>query len=420
MRGCLIALSIALLVLAADGAAATANTTAADPRQQLALIEQIRAQLGSNLADALAAQQQLQKSLQENAAQQQVVRGNIADSEAKIAELDAQIQEAMRHEAALVQRIETERTQLRQLARAIYVEPSSVLVLLGQSQSLSDLLTRIADLGVAGNRASDLKSSLARDLEALQEERKKEQAARDEQLQQRDQLNSQLSQLLALHKQQEKSMAALETKIAETRRELSLLRWQSAQLAQQVTDMLQQQQDAIIAAAMQSVWTQLQLWSESNNVGQIATSAGHSTRYRFIWPEPAAQISQAFGPSRFWFEPAYGGYSHFHTGIDLVEPFGSAVYAADDGVVALVGTSGSGYGKYVVIAHAGGLATLYGHLSAALVRVGQTVNQGQTIGLEGSTGNSTGPHLHFELRIGQKPVDPTPYLPPGAPSAFTG
>ena len=420
MRGWLVALMLAVVVLAADGAAATASTAAPDPRQQLAVIEQIRAQLGSNLADALAAQQQLKRSLQENAAQQQVVRDNIADIEAKIADLDAQIQEAMRREAQLAQRIDTERTQLRQLARAIYVEPSSVLVLLGQSQSLSDLLTRIADLGVAGNRASELKSSLARDLEALQEERRKEQAARDEQLQQRDQLNSQLSQLLALHKQQEKSVADLETKIAETRSELWQLRWQSAQLAQQVTDMLQQQQDAIIAAAMQSVWTQLQLWSESNNVGQIAASPGHSTRYRFIWPEPAAQISQPFGPSSFWFEPAYGAYPHFHTGIDLVEPFGSAVYAADDGVVALVGTSGSGYGKYVVIAHAGGLATLYGHLSAALVRVGQTVNQGQTIGLEGSTGNSTGPHLHFELRIGQKPVDPTPYLPPGAPSAFKG
>jgi murein DD-endopeptidase MepM/ murein hydrolase activator NlpD len=420
MRGCLIALALALLVLAGDGAAATANTTAADPRQQLALIEQIRAQLGSNLADALAAQQQLQRSLQENAAQQQVVRGNIADTQAKIADLDAQIEDAMRREAMLAQKIETERSQLRQLARAIYVEPSSVLVLLGQSQSLSDLLTRIADLGVAGNRASELKTSLARDLEALQEERKKEQAARDEQLQQRDLLNTQLSQLLALHKQQEKSMADLETKIAETRWELSRLRWQSAQLAQQVTDMLQQQQDAIIAAAMQAVWTQLQLWSESNNVGQIGTSAGHSTRYRFIWPEPAAQISQPFGPSPFWFEPAYGAYPHFHTGIDLVEPFGSTVYAADDGVVALVGSSSSGYGKYVVIAHSGGLATLYGHLSAALVRVGQTVNQGQPIGLEGSTGNSTGPHLHFELRIGQTPVDPTPYLPPGAPSAFKG
>jgi len=73
-----------------------------------------------------------------------------------------------------------------------------------------------------------------------------------------------------------------------------------------------------------------------------------------------------------------------------------------------------------VIAHAGGLDTLYGHLSAALVKPGQTIGQGQTIGLEGSTGNSTGPHLHFELRINQKPVDPSPYLPPGAPSGFKG
>jgi murein DD-endopeptidase MepM/ murein hydrolase activator NlpD len=55
-----------------------------------------------------------------------------------------------------------------------------------------------------------------------------------------------------------------------------------------------------------------------------------------------------------------------------------------------------------------------------LVKVGQRVNQGQPIGLEGSTGNSTGPHVHFELRIKNQPVDPTPYLPPGAPSAFKG
>ncbi|MFI4971859.1 MAG: M23 family metallopeptidase, partial [Hyphomicrobiales bacterium] len=141
-------------------------------------------------------------------------------------------------------------------------------------------------------------------------------------------------------------------------------------------------------------------------------------KYRFIWPEPQAQISQPFGPSQLALEPPYGGYPHFHTGIDMIEPFGSPVYAADDGVVALVGSSTSGYGNYVVIAHAGGLDTLYGHLSAALVKAGQAVTQGQTIGLEGSTGNSTGPHLHFELRINQKPVDPTLYLPPGAPSSF--
>jgi len=169
---------------------------------------------------------------------------------------------------------------------------------------------------------------------------------------------------------------------------------------------------------MQSVWTQVQLWTQSNNVGQIATSAGHSTKYRFIWPEPHAQISQPFGPSALWYEPAFGGYPHFHTGIDMTEPFGSPVYAADDGIVALVGSSSSGYGNYVVIAHSGGLDTLYGHLSTALVKPGQLVVQGQPIGLEGSSGNSTGPHLHFELRINQTPVNPAPYLPPGQPSDY--
>ena len=213
-------------------------------------------------------------------------------------------------------------------------------------------------------------------------------------------------------------MRQLQAKIDETRWEIAVLRSQSTKLAQAMADMLQQQQDAIIAAAMQSVWTQVQLWTQSNSVGQIPASAGHSTKYRFIWPEPKALISQGFGPSHLALEPPYAGYPHFHTGIDLVEPFGSPVVAADDGVVALVGSSSQGYGRYVVIAHSGGLDTLYGHLSTALVKVGQLVVQGQTIGLEGSTGNSTGPHLHFELRIKQQPIDPTPYLPPGAPSAF--
>jgi len=417
----LVAMAFALIVLGAGPGGVNADTTPADPQQaQLALIAQIRAQLGSNLADALAAQQQLQKSLQENAAQQQDVQAKIAEVSKKIADLEVQIADAQRREAILADRIDAERAQLRELARAIYTAPTSVLVVLGEAQSLSDLLTRIADLNVAGARARELKATLANDLVYLQDTRKKEQAARDEQVKQRDQLASELTQLRALEAQQEQSMAQLQVKINETRTEMYLLSRQSSQLAQQVADMLQQQQDAIIAAAMQSVWTQVQLWSQSNNVGQIATSPGHSTRYRFIWPEPQAQISQPFGPSSFWFEPAYGGYPHFHTGIDLVEPFGSPVYAADDGVVALVGSSSSGYGNYVVIAHSGGLDTLYGHLSTALVKVGQTVTQGQPVGMEGSTGNSTGAHLHFELRINQKPVDPAPYLPPGAPSPYKG
>jgi murein DD-endopeptidase MepM/ murein hydrolase activator NlpD len=420
IKGFLIALGVALLVLGAAPSGVSADANSSDPQQQMALIDQIRAQLGSNLAEALAAQQQLKQSLVDNAAQQQALQVQIADVAAKIADLNVQIADAQRQEALLTLQIAAEREQLRQLARAIYQQPGSVLVVIAEAQSLSDLLTRVADLNVAGTRASELKASLARDLTTLEVQRQKEQAARDEQVKQQDQLTSELAQLQVLQAQQENSVAQLQVKIAETQGELSLLSRQSTQLAQQITDMLQQQQDAIISAAMQAVWTQVQLWSQSNNVGQIQASAGHSTKYRFIWPEPQAQVSQGFGPSTFWFEPAYGQYPHFHTGIDMVEPFGSPVYAADDGVVALVGSSSNGYGNYVVIAHSGGLDTLYGHLSTALVNVGQPVIQGQPVGLEGSTGNSTGAHLHFELRINQRPVDPMLYLPPGPPSAFKG
>jgi murein DD-endopeptidase MepM/ murein hydrolase activator NlpD len=420
VRLLLIALGAALLVLGAGPSGVGADTVPVDPLQQKALIDQIRAQLGSNLADAMAAQQQLRQSLQDNAAQQADLQGQIAAVQAKIADLEAQIADAQRREVFLAARIDSERAQLQQLARAIYEQPSSALVVLAQARSLSDLLTRVADLNVAGGRASELKASLSRDLIEVQIQRQKEQDARAEQVKQRDLLASELAQLQVLQAQQETSLAQLQVKIYQTQSELTLLNRQSTELAQQVTDMLQQQQDAIISAAMQAVWTQVQLWSQSNNVGQIPTSAGHSTKYRFIWPEPTAQISQRFGPSTFWFEPAYGGYPHFHTGVDLVAPFGTPVLAADDGVVALVGSSSSGYGNYVVIAHSGGLDTLYGHLATSLVKVGQQVTQGQPVGLEGSTGNSTGAHVHFELRINQKPVDPTPYLPPGAPSAFNG
>ena len=421
MKRALVATVVAFLAVAlASGQASAASGSQPDPQSQLTVIEQIRAQLGSNLADALAAQQQLQQSLQDNATQQAQVQQQIADAQAQIDALDVQIADHQRREAILQQRIDTERAQLQQLARAVYESPDSTLVMLAESKSLGDLFSRIANLDVAGNHAADLKRQMGLDLQALQEERKQEQAARDEQVTLRTGLQTQLAQLKALQAEQEKSMADLEVKIEQTRYEMAVLQRQSTQLAQAVTDMLQQQQDAIIAAAMQSVWAQLQLWLQSNSVGQIQASAGHSTKYRFIWPEPSSQISQPFGPSTYWFEPPYGSYPHFHTGIDMVEPFGSPVFAADDGIVALVGSSGSGYGNYVVIAHAGGFDTLYGHLSTALVKAGQTVTQGTPVGLEGSTGNSTGAHLHFELRVNGRPVDPTPYLPPGMPSAYRG
>lgn len=131
-------------------------------------------------------------------------------------------------------------------------------------------------------------------------------------------------------------------------------------------------------------------------------------------------ITQPFGPSALAFEPAltFGGvtYPHFHTGIDIAGPLDAPIHAAADGVVAVAGAETDsqghlvGYGNYVVIAHPGRMITLYGHLDQILVQVGQVVHAGDVLGREGSSGNSTGPHLHFEVHDAGLLTDPANYL----------
>ncbi|MFH1387369.1 MAG: peptidoglycan DD-metalloendopeptidase family protein [bacterium] len=99
-----------------------------------------------------------------------------------------------------------------------------------------------------------------------------------------------------------------------------------------------------------------------------------------------------------------------HTGIDIATPYGTPILAADGGEVIFAGWW-DGYGKAIVIDHGKGIATVYAHLSRIYPAVGNPVAKGQTIGLEGSTGYSTGPHLHFEVRKNGRPVNPIKYLP---------
>ena len=98
-----------------------------------------------------------------------------------------------------------------------------------------------------------------------------------------------------------------------------------------------------------------------------------------------------------------------HEGIDIAAPIGTPIWAAAAGTVIYAGWL-SGYGSLVLVDHGNGLATAYAHASAILVVLGQQVSQGETIALVGSTGHSTGPHLHFEVRINGVAVDPLLYL----------
>lgn len=126
---------------------------------------------------------------------------------------------------------------------------------------------------------------------------------------------------------------------------------------------------------------------------------------RFLWPTAArGVISSPFGPRRLAITR-----STFHAGMDIAVPTGTAILATKDGVVSRAGWIGS-YGYAVYLEHPDGSQTRYAHMSRVLVRSGQRVRQGSRIGLVGSTGLSTGPHLHFEIRYAGRAVNPALYL----------
>jgi murein DD-endopeptidase MepM/ murein hydrolase activator NlpD len=139
------------------------------------------------------------------------------------------------------------------------------------------------------------------------------------------------------------------------------------------------------------------LWSPTRYVAQNTPNAGSvSAIGTFIWPI-GGRITQRF--------------TWYHKGLDIATAFGTPILAADSGVVMVAGwPDNSGYGNRVVIDHGNGYQTWYGHMSKVLVSVGQTVSRGSQIGLEGSTGRSTGPHCHFEIRKNGVPVNPLDYL----------
>ena len=123
-----------------------------------------------------------------------------------------------------------------------------------------------------------------------------------------------------------------------------------------------------------------------------------------IWPI-SGPITSPFG----WRIHPITGASRFHSGLDIGGDYGDTIHAAASGIVSYAGWI-SGYGYAVIIDHGGGVSTLYGHNQALLVSEGQSVSQGQPIAECGSTGNSTGPHCHFEVRVDGEPVEPMGYL----------
>ncbi len=182
-------------------------------------------------------------------------------------------------------------------------------------------------------------------------------------------------------------------------------RQQREQLLQEV-----QAQDQRLLLVNEMARKQLDAQIAHFKAQEAAALAAGGGNGHFAWPE-RGPIAQGFGCTTFEFEPYDPACAskHFHSGVDIVAPCGASVAAADSGI-AHVYYSAVGFGDHVIIVHGNGWVSVYGHVASFAVGDGQTVHRGQTIGYEGSTGNSTGCHLHFEVDLNGTPRSPLAYL----------
>ena len=421
-RALLAAILIGSAVLSAGPLTASADDIS-DAQARLQIINKIKGSLSDNLSRAEAQQIALQQQLQETQDEINQTLDKIAAEEREIASLAEKI-------SALQAKIAETRLQLLKLkreyagfVRATYKSEADPVALLLGAPNFQAFLNRavaIEHLSFLSTHLMDRIKQTQLDLQAQQMVVEMDKQIADRK---RDDLVAQKAALVAQQAQEKVLQDKLQASIAQVKWELTAINGQSAALAQRIADMEIARQDQLIAEAEQAAWQQAQFWMQ-NNLFSLPTASGtHSTKYPLIWPMPKGTITQPFGPSTLVFEPPGFGYPHFHTGVDVSYIQGTPVLAADDGVVVAAASSVMsgqlvGYGNYVIIAHRNNFFSLYGHLLGFSVKAGDTVHQGQPIGAEGSTGNSTGPHVHFEYRYGGQPTNPLPYLPPNGPNAF--
>ena len=391
------------------GSIASGARASCDPNQ--AAYDQLKRRLSGDIARALTSARQLSAALDLSATRQQALVTQIASEEARIVDLEAQITALDTDIADTQSRIDVEQAQIASLARALYRQPDSMLELIARTGNLHDALVASSDMVVAGQRAHALQARLEADLAKLQADRSTRVAQLDRENGVMAQLSDSLTTLGDLISEQNDISSQLAALMDQLKAAQADLRNQPPSVTATLAHLLEQQERELIARAYQAAWNQAQVGAGLAIVSRTIPIGSTLQGLTLAWPMTGARITQPFGPSSLVLEPPYGPYPHFHTGIDLAAPFGTKVMAAAFGVVVAVANTRVGYGNYVIIAHGGGIMTLYAHLLQTDVKVGDRVVRGQRIGLEGSSGLSTGPHLHFELRVNDQVTNPMPYMP---------
>ena len=303
----------------------------------------------------------------------------LAEAEAQVAAAELAISEAETAEAALLDK-------LASLAVAGYVNGGDQPSVLFESADISQAIRQNSLLDQANGDTADLLEQLR----VVQEDRDLAASDAADALEEAAVLEAALAEDLLLIEAeqavQRELKAELERRVADWQGKVDELAAADAEL----TKFIREQEAAAAAAA---------------GGGSTAPAPGSSSVSGFQWPVNGG-VSSGFG---YRVHPIYGT-RRLHAGLDISGGSGTPIAAAKSGTVLSAGWRG-GYGNAVVISHGGGITTLYAQQSRMNVSSGQQVGRGDIVGWVGSTGASTGPHLHFEVRVNGSAVNPRPYLP---------
>ena len=342
---------------------------------------------------------EIQQKLGEKDAQLEDKKKEISNAMERLILTQEELAEAKRKLAAIESRQQALSIKIRQneaalaakqkeydKSRSVYKKRLRDIYENGQVNYL-DVLLGAADFRDFSSRMYLLQRVIRRDFALI--DRLEEQ--REALLQQKAELDDIRKQLAAAHAESQKEKEIVAQKTVERQKLYEQALAEKAQLDAEYEELQRNSQE--ITAMIQRMEQEGRMMPQAGGTGQLA------------WPVNG-EITSPFG----WRVQPIWGTQIFHAGLDIGADYGDPVHAADSGTVVFAGWMG-GYGNAVMIDHGGGMVTLYGHNSSITVGEGEQVSKGQTIALAGSTGNSTGPHCHFEVRIHGEVVSPLQYLP---------
>lgn len=403
----LTALAVTSALVVAFVPSSTAGQSTADQNQRRDEVARELESLQRQLNEADAEEAQLMAELRVASARKKKLDAVTASLEARVLaaeidldiaqatfdEVDARYQAAARRTAQMKSKMEQAKSILEEQAVSSFVnygsesdEKFQQFIASSNWQELNKISTFLDVIGEEQDKVIDRYRSLRDEAQSAEEA---ESLAREAARALRDDVASKKTAIDAVRNEQIQATREVAKEIEEERRLIAVLR---------------QRQDAFESrmAALKRESDSIGELLRRRQAGQVPGQPGNST---LGWPLTTVRITSEFGPR---LHPIYGT-ERMHNGLDFGASTGTPIFAGADGVVIAAGERG-GYGNAVIIDHGASLSTLYAHQSSMAVSVGDLVKRGQVIGYVGSTGFSTGPHLHFEVRVNGAPVDPMLYL----------